>query len=164
MIKFKDASQSQLDNFSNISESLLKYIRKYWKGTMKPKGYKAFTEDYEDYDGMEELDQKAIEKEFKGINASGTMSYSFPMQMSLPHTAYNDKCQGRDPLNTLVSAVLGHGMLIGEERGKRKALKGLERIKKTIEIYEKHGTADTSLKELLDSFKFDVETLDLELK
>jgi hypothetical protein len=36
------------------------------------------------------------------------------MRVSLPHVLYDDCGQGRKPLETLIGAVLGYGMLLGE--------------------------------------------------
>ena len=115
----------ELNDFSAIADSLYNYIKKHWTGSIKPKKYKEFLEDYEDYAGMEELNTKELEESFKGFIDSTAASFSFPVKTSLPHVAYDDTNQGRCPLRVLISACLSHGLIIGEQRGKLKAAKAV---------------------------------------
>ena len=162
MIKFKEASNDQLDNFSFISETIVNFVKKHWDCVVKPKGYDEFIENYEDFDGMEELDGEALKEDFKGFNDATSGSMSFPIKIALPHTAYDDKCQGRDSIETLLGAVLGHGMMVGDERRKRKALKSLEKIESTINIYKKYGESD-EVKEMITAMDFEIEMIKMDL-
>jgi len=162
MRTFKETTDDQLDNFSPIAQSITDYVRKHWDCNVKPKGYKEFIEDYEDFDGMEETDFDGLKNDFKGFNDATAATPSFPIKITLANTAYNDINQGRDTLDTLLGAVLGHGMMVGAERGRRKALKSLERIERTLEIYKKHGKGD-EIKELIRGIDFDLEIIKLDL-
>ena len=57
MKNLKKATLQELNNFEVLSKDLYNFIRLTWKTNVKPKGYKKFTEDYMDFDGMEELDE-----------------------------------------------------------------------------------------------------------
>lgn len=103
---------SQFD-FGKEVEAILKYLAPGWDIKALPKGYAKYRKGYQDYDGMEELDEKALMNSFKGHDDSGTLSPPFPVRVSLPHVTYDDTCQGRPPLETLIGAILGHGMLLG---------------------------------------------------
>jgi hypothetical protein len=100
-------------NYSEHIEALLEYIKKYWNIRAIPKGYKAFCDDYTDFKGQGE-DETALYEEFKGHGDGGTCSFGFPTRVSLPHVAYDDICQGRNPLNTLIGAVMAYGMIYGQ--------------------------------------------------
>lgn len=100
-------------DFSKHADALRKYIKEHWNVSARPKGYAEFTKDYKDYQGQEELDEKAILEAFDGCNDTGACSFSFPMRLSLPHTAYDDICQGRKPFETLVGAIFGYGIAYG---------------------------------------------------
>jgi hypothetical protein len=100
--------------FYQHSQALLEWIEKYWDVKAEPKGYAAARKNYKDYDGMDDIDEKAISKEFKGHGDGGTVSYNFPVRVSLPHVLYDDCGQGHKPLESLIGAILGYGMLLGE--------------------------------------------------
>jgi len=106
---------NELD-YSKHAEILVKFIKKNWDiGKPAPKGYKEFLKNKEsDYEGMEELDEEKIMKSFKGFDDSSAGSNAFPIRMSLPHIAYDDTEQGRDPLTMLVSCILTYGMKYGQ--------------------------------------------------
>lgn len=108
-------SMNQLD-YSRHADILVNWIKKHWDiGEPAPKGYAEYMEDYEEFNGMEELDEKQIMKEFKGLDDSGAGNFSFPMSMSLPHIAYDDRGQGRNPLRMLVSCIFTYGIRYGQK-------------------------------------------------
>lgn len=112
--KLKDLKDYMKFSFSQEIEALLKYLDTSWDINAKPKGYAAYKKNYKDYQGMEELDEEALLKSFDGHDSTGTLSGSFPLRVSMPHVAFDDVGQGRRPLETLLGAVLGHGIHIGE--------------------------------------------------
>jgi hypothetical protein len=101
-------------NFSNEMDAILRFIKKRWNIKAEPKEYRKYIKNYQDYQDMDTLDEKALLKAFKGHGDGGVCSPPFVTRVSLPHVAYEDKGQGRKPLRTLLGAVLGHGMLLGE--------------------------------------------------
>lgn len=106
---------------------------------LKPKGYDEFLKDYDDYEGMEELDCNALEEEFEGIDASECRSHSLPVRLSLPHVAYDDTNQGRNPLRVLVGTIYSQGLGIHQEVNDTV----LDQYIKSIDVsqpYSKDGT------------------------
>jgi hypothetical protein len=101
-------------SFGTELEALLKYLASTWDIKAQPKGYTAYRKNHEDYQDMEDLDEEALLKSFDGHDSTGTCSGSFPLRVSMPHVAQDDSGQGRKPLETLLGAVLGHGIHIGE--------------------------------------------------
>ena len=63
---------------------------------------------------MDTFNEKAVLRAFKGHGDGGVCSPPFVTRVSLPFVTYDHVCQGRKPLETLLGAVLGHGMLLGE--------------------------------------------------
>jgi hypothetical protein len=112
--KLKELKNYMHFRFDKELEALLKYLEPTWDIKALPKGYTEYKKNYKDYQGMEELDEKALLKSFEGHDSTGTLSGSFPLRVSMPHVAYDDVGQGRKPLETLLGAVLGHGIHIGE--------------------------------------------------
>lgn len=89
---------------------------------LKPKGWSKLSKGYNDYDGMDELDSVSLKDSFKGMNSLTASSYPFEIRVSLPHVMYDDKCQGRKPLEVLVGAVLGHAYIMAEQNNTSKML------------------------------------------
>lgn len=114
--KIKDASKEEIENFEELSDQLITFIEKYWDVKTKPKGYDEFVKDYEGYDGIDELDVDKISGEFGGFDDSTSCTSSFPIKLTLPHVAYGDKKQGREPFKTLVGIILSYGIAIGYRR------------------------------------------------
>jgi hypothetical protein len=112
--KLRDLRSTDQFSFSTEIEAILKYLKKSWDIKALPKGYKEFKKNYQDYQGMEELDEAQLLKKFKGHGDGGTCSPPFVTRVSLPHVVYDDTNQGRRPLETLLGAVLGHGMILGQ--------------------------------------------------
>jgi len=103
-------------NYSGHAEILIKWIKEHWNvGNPKPKGYKEFLAKKEsDFEGLEELDEKQLLKDFPGFDDSSAGSNAFPVKMSMPHIAYDDTQQGRDPLTMLVSNIFSYGIRYGQ--------------------------------------------------
>jgi hypothetical protein len=161
MKDLKSAKLDDLNYFEDIANAVYDYIKKTWKCKVAPKGYKAFTADYEEYDGMEEVDHNAIKKAFKGFDDETAGSPSFPFKIAMPNVAYDDKEQGRNPLRCLIGAVLGYGMAIGKARGVHKTTDILSKFKRTLEIHEKYKSDNKEVNELLKYLKSDLEMAEL---
>jgi len=105
-------------NYSDHSKALRECIKKNFRISVVPNvkgGYKKYKETYEDYQGMEELDEKALLEEFNGFDNSTAGDFPFPIKVALPHVAYDDTNQGRNPFNVLVSAIFSYGIGYGEK-------------------------------------------------
>lgn len=96
---------------------------------LKPKGWSELAKNYSEYDGMEEFDDQKAKEEFKGTQFELASSYSFEIRIALPHVMYDDKEQGRKPLEVLVGAVLGHACCVSENNNATKMLKELVELK-----------------------------------
>jgi hypothetical protein len=112
--KLKDLKSDMHFNFGTELKALLKYLATSWDISAQPKGYAKYKKNYKDFQDMEEQDEKALLKSFDGHDSTGTLSGSFPLRVSMPQVAYDDVDQGCKPLETLLGAVLGHGIHIGE--------------------------------------------------
>lgn len=128
-------SENEL-RFDKILEPLIEHIEKTWDINVKPKGWDEFLADYEDYDGLPVED--SVTDMFNGLNDGSAGAGSFPERVSLPHVAYGNTNQGRSPLEELLGATLGYGMMIGMKRMGLKNEEGIEKIKRDL----KHHTHD----------------------
>ena len=126
-MKQKPKSTKDLQGHESDSENLLNFLRKYWVGLddVKPIGYSEFCESYCDFDGMEawqDNERGKQEDEFNGFD-NGSDGVNFVSTVSLPHIAYDDTCQGRPPIQMLISACISYGFarghLFGKEDGVR---------------------------------------------
>lgn len=129
-LTFRNATDEQLNEyFEDKVEHLVKYIKRFWnwKG-LKPKGYKKYLENYQDY---QDMDTCKDHEKFTGIHDDHTMSNSFPVNCSLPHVAYDDTNQGRDPLKVLIQSCVSWGARLGEETEKRKLKARMEHFKES---------------------------------
>lgn len=80
------------------------------KHTFKPKGYAKFIKDYNDYSGMDSIDEKALCAEFDGhsVRCGSASSFPLPVRIQLAHVAYDHIAQGRSPSYMLVATILSH--------------------------------------------------------
>ena len=115
-------------DFSKDMKALISFVKARWEGLsrLKPKGYKEFCKDYEDYQGMEDESLEDDVKKFKSFDDGTASSFSFPIKVSLPHVAYDDICQGRKPFEVLLSAFMSHGHARGKVFGKHDAINSLK--------------------------------------
>ncbi len=77
----------------------------------KPAGWAELAKGYVDFGGMREYaqnQQRADEAAFEGHDMREAGSVRFTSAVSLSHTMYSDKCQGRSAAMTLVGAAYGH--------------------------------------------------------
>jgi hypothetical protein len=112
--KLRDLKDINDFNFSKEAEAIYNYLMKNWMIKAKPKGYDKYLKTYTDYAGMDELDEEALQKSFEGHGDAPTVSHPFVTSVSLPHVAYDDTNQGRNPLRVMIAAVLTHGILFGQ--------------------------------------------------
>jgi hypothetical protein len=114
MKKMTEMTENDL-RFEDVVSPLVNWIRKKWnwKG-LKPKNYKKYRANYQDYQAMDELDIK----NFEGALNTNIMSLTFPEHTSICHVAYDDTNQGRDPLTVLISASVTYGMSVQRQRVK----------------------------------------------
>lgn len=103
-------------NFSEKTEHLINIISDKYSipKNIQPKGWDNFIDDYEEYDGMEEFDHKKNNNLFKGFNSQSCGAGGFHERISLPNTMYNEVCQDRNRLYTLIGSIYAHGLLCME--------------------------------------------------
>lgn len=128
-------SLRKLHNFEKSVNSILSETKLDFPEakTMKPKGWTKLGKNYTDYQGMEELDTASLKKLFNGMHSGTAGSSSFEVRTSLPHVMYDDKCQGRKPLEVLVGSIFGHSYVMNE---KNNATKMINEWKSLIEKLE----------------------------
>jgi hypothetical protein len=126
-MKKKPTTTKDLRSHGSDSEALLNFLRKHWDGLdeVKPKGYEKFCKDYCDFDGMEKWadnERGKQEDEFNGFN-DGDDGVNFVSTVSLSHIAYDDTCQGRPPIQMLISACISYGFTRGRIYGKEDGIR-----------------------------------------
>lgn len=99
----------------------------------RPKNWTKLAKNYVDFDGMDELNSLELHKLFTGMNSGTAGAPSFEVRTSLPHVMYDDKCQGRKPLEVLVGAMLGHSYVMNEKNNGSKMLKEWIELKEQME-------------------------------
>lgn len=118
-----DMTNQNWDYEKNVNKILVEVKKEFPDaGKLKPKGWSKMAKGYNDYDGMEELDGTELKANFKGMHSGTAGSASFEVRVSLPHVIYDDKCQGRKPLEVLVGAILGHAYVMSEHNNSSKML------------------------------------------
>lgn len=116
MKKLNRCKIEELSNFETLMKPMVDWINKTWKcADLKPKGWDDFIKDYEDYQGMEGLDEQ-IRKDYEGLWDETATTSAFPIMTSLPHVAYSDINQDSTPLHQLMGACVRFGMLVQERR------------------------------------------------
>lgn len=121
-MKPKPKNIDDLKSHESDSENILAFLRIHWDGldNVKPKGYETSCKKYCDFDGMEEWDDNergTQEDEFNGFD-DGNDGVNFVRVVSLPHIIYDDLCQGRPPIQMLISACISYGFTRGHIYGK----------------------------------------------
>lgn len=158
----KDLGQVDNENhltYSTNVEAMVKFFKKFWDIKVRPKGFLKLRRGYSDFDGMEEYDYEPLIKAFKGFNNSTAGSMSFPEQLSVPHVVYNDVCQGRDSLESMIGAIFSYSFQCG---AKYQQLKYEKSFKSSIENHKKMvGIIDRTEKnnEAAKSFRGEVLTI-----
>lgn len=111
-----------------------------------PKGYASFIENYEDYQGMQALNEKILKEEFKGhvVKTYSAGSLELPVRIQLPHVAYDDIAQGRTPEYSLVGAIMGHFIGIIVHNNTVKFLKEIGNIDLMAPVSFNNLTAPTT--------------------
>lgn len=126
-------NENDLTNSNNVSH-IVSFLNKFWNIKAKPKGYDKLRKDYCDFDGMEEQDNKPLNKFFKGFGNDTAGSFGLTEQLNTPNVVYNEVCQGRSPLHSIVSAIFGYAFLCG---AKYQEIKYVDSFKSTLEHHEK---------------------------
>lgn len=132
---------SDLKGFEEECEALFKFLRLHWYGLdgVRPKGYKEFTKDYEDFSGQQEWSEEEREKQEKQFKGFDVSERNFVTSVALPHVAYGDLCQGWPPALQLIHACVSYGfqmgMIHGIKDGKEKA--GVDLMNLALKLLQK---------------------------
>jgi hypothetical protein len=139
MENIRESTDREINNFSEILNSLTEFIKDTWKGDIHP------------------IERNHTSK-FKGMSSVTATVPNFPDRLSKQNVAL-DIDQGREPIESLISSVLLYGILIGEERNKRKNKKEFDRLKERIlfqvsmmEKGERHEIHEERINSDLDTF------------
>ena len=113
--KLKDTIEKQCD-FHKVVSAIMREIKSNFPEYtyLKPQGWEELAQNYSDHDGMGEDKYEIIKKSFKGrvLPVNGTPL--FEISVSLPHVMYDDKCQGRKPIEVLVGAIVSRSCALIE--------------------------------------------------
>jgi hypothetical protein len=122
MKKIREATNEELQDFPTILNRLMSFIKNNWTGVVKPKGYKKFLEEHYDAHNVE---YKDFILKFDGFDSSTAGDIGIHSKLNLPNVACNEREGDMSTTESLISACLSYGILIGEERGKRNADSGM---------------------------------------
>lgn len=131
---FKEKIMKDWD-YESVVDNIVLQVKKDFPFASKarPKNYKTMAKDYRDYQGMAELNGKKLKQLFGGMHSGTASSHSFEIRTALPHVMYDDKCQGRKPITTLVGAMVGHAYLMNENNNGYKMLEEWLDLKNKID-------------------------------
>ena len=151
-----EASWKEVSYFDDLIQPILKMVKDNWDIEASPKGYKEYVETYEECDDMG--DEK-FDLEFDGLLNTSACGDPINIKLSMPQVAYDDTQQRRDPIHTLISAILSYGIAIGkrqeqthpDRKNQRDSIKrGLERMVQTKDFEYMKDKAES----MLDDFNF----------
>lgn len=108
-----EASWKEVSYFDDLIQPILKLVKDNWDIKAAPKGYQEYRDQYEEYDDMS--DEKFY-LDFDGLLDTSASGSPINDKLSMPQVAYDDTQQGRDPLQTLIGAVLSYGIAIGKRQ------------------------------------------------
>ena len=129
-----DSIQKSFNYEKNVKNLINSFKEQYPDiKNMKPKGWKDFAKNYSDYDGMDELNPNELKKLFNGMDSGTAGCSSFEIRTALPHVMYDDKCQGRKPLEALIGAMFTHSFVMNEKNNGTKMLKEWVQLKQELE-------------------------------
>lgn len=151
-VKINGMNSKELPMFFLISNSVLKdTISKNWNyeknvttiihhlkdnfpyaSKVRPKNWHKLAKNYSDYDGIQELNSDYLKQLFGGMNSATAGSSSFEIRTSLPYVMYDDKCQGRKPLEVLIGAIVGHAYVMNEKNNSAKMLQEWIQLKEHL--------------------------------
>lgn len=121
--KLSDSLKKSNDFEKSVNSILSKTKSEFPEAkNMKPKDWIKFGKNYRDYQGMDELDTDSLKKLFNGIHSGTAGTSSFEVRTSLPHVMYDDKCQGRKPLEVLVGSIFCHSYVMNEKNNATKMI------------------------------------------
>lgn len=111
-------------DYEKVVTDIMRKIKKQYStvNDIKPIGWDEFAKNYKDYKGMETLDFQKLKKEFGGYKFNTGGALSFEVRTSLPHVMYDDKNQGRNPLEVLIGAMVTHAYSISNNNNIAKIL------------------------------------------
>lgn len=129
-----DALRKDWDYEKNVNAILADVKSEFpYASKARPKNWNKLAKDYIDYDGMSELDSRELHKLFNGMDSGTAGAPSFEVRTALPHVMYDDKCQGRKPLEVLVGAMVGHSYVMNEKNNGSKMLNEWLQLKEQME-------------------------------
>jgi hypothetical protein len=126
----KNATIEDLDNFEGLTNPIVRFLRENWNvKELGPQGYNEYRKTYEGGDDMGEMIP-----EFSGFLDNSASKPTLPVMLSMPQVAYSDVEQGYTPLETLVGALVGYGLAVGEQRSKLNEAELEKKIRNQIKL------------------------------
>jgi hypothetical protein len=118
-------------DYEKVVKSIIQEVKKEVEkpNLLMPIGWKKLAKGYSDYDGMEEYSKEQSQKdreEFKGVDSNSASASGYPGRIALPYVMYDDKCQGRKPLEVLVGAIVGHAFFVSQHNHGVEIAQGLK--------------------------------------
>lgn len=107
LYNYLSSNQDYENNIKNIISSYQHYNDDEFKrvNKLKPLGWRELEKDYTDFKGIDDFNINVENSKFNGFKDNFSKSLSFVRKVSLPHVMYDDKCQGRNALMSLVSGI-----------------------------------------------------------
>lgn len=146
MKRIKEASIEELEDFNGVVRPIITFLDKYWDVGAKPKGYDEYLKTYKEFDDM----PLENELDFDGFCSATAGSFSIETQLAMPYVAYGDTEQGRNPLETLIGAVMSYAIQIGERRAKLQARDRTDKLGEFIDVILKSMGDDNATMNVKD--------------
>ena len=134
-IVMKDWNYSSICN--KVAKEVLTLIPEAKK--FKPKGWDELKVGYSDFDGFDSYQKEHSKNDmkiFNGVNSSTAGASGFHERIALPNVMYDDVCQGRNPLRTISSSAVAHGLFVASHNNTANIINEMERLKKEMFIPE----------------------------
>jgi hypothetical protein len=122
--------------YSENVPAIVSFVKNFWNIKVFPKGYNKLRKNYQDFDGMKDYNYEKLNKAFKGLDNSTAGSFALPTQLSVPHVVYDECCQGRDKIESLLGSVFSYAFLCGakyQELTIKKAFKNQIELARKLE-------------------------------
>lgn len=130
-------------DFDDQSAKMIKLIESKFPQShaLRPKGWNELENNsYDDGPHYTQSQRKIDNAIFNGVDSSTHGGYGFTKNISLEDTMYNENDQNRNPLTTLVGAILSHAIFLNMKNNSFSIIQELEILRKASEKPEYIGT------------------------
>jgi hypothetical protein len=150
--KLKELKTMNDFKFDRELKAIMKLLKDTWDIKAAPKGYAKFMEDYNDYEGMEDVqeNEKQLLRNFKGHSDGTISSDGLVLRLTKEYVGYDDQNQVQEgPLEVLIQVILTHGIVLGQRLAEiDKKSEPYRRIQSIKHAYDMSDHTDKELGEI----------------